>query len=72
MEVCLIAFTGEANNGNKLVLNADGVGSGGKSPQRDCFPSFLLGPLPGSAGVMGLSGILRRPWVNGGSSFPPV
>lgn len=30
MEVCLIAFTGEANDGNKLMLNVDGVESVGK------------------------------------------
>ena len=42
MEVRLIAFTGEANDGNKLVLNVDGVESGGKNPRLRCFPSFSL------------------------------
>lgn len=49
MEVRLIAFTGEANDGNKLLLNVDGVESGGKSPGLYCFPFLLSLPAPSIA-----------------------
>lgn len=44
MEVCLIAFSGEANDGNKLMLNVDGAESGGKNPWLYCFPLLLCPP----------------------------
>ena len=63
-----MAFTGEANDGNKLALNVDGAESGRKNTGLDCF-SFLLCLLPGSLDATGLSSTQRRPWEIGDRSF---
>lgn len=47
MDLRLIAFTGEANDGNKLVLNVDGGGVRWEKSTALLFPfSFFLCPLP--------------------------
>lgn len=70
MEVCLIAFTGEANDGNKLLLNVDRVESGGNPT------ALLLSLLPVSASLLvGSHGMKLNPEVlldNWGVPFPSL
>ena len=73
MELRLIAFTGEANDGNKLVLNADG---GGVRWEKSTalllsFPSFCVHP-PQLLDLIWRSSTQRCLWIIGGVFFPAV
>ena len=73
MELRLIAFTGEANDGNKLVINVDG---GGVRWEKSTalllpFPSFCVRP-PSTVGSYRMKHTQRWLWIIGGVFFPVV
>ena len=74
MDLRLIAFTGEANDGNKLVLNVDGGGVRWEKSTALLFPFsfFLCPPPPPTVGSYRMKHTQRCLWIIGGVFFPAV